>query len=696
MTSKFDNIYKSDLVTNAGLALFNTRTFKNTIHPTNSLITKLPPYIIQQILEYVNQFDLINLLLTCSRLYLLAIEKLYKRITIVLEAEFPNKCKGDSHKYIIDNGMKYMDSSLIFKLNNLLKFIITITKNKSIFQLIKYVVFDKSYDTFQGGSDLLIALQCQIMKIFEFSKNLNFLHISFVDFTKGIDKLTKFLLFENVRQKMFKLLITDLNQLNKPFIPPNLTNLFLLLNDHDHDDDNNNNKIPIMDLSMPPFDCFNSLFTLTCSTTNQLGLSILKNLKLSSRNMKLKLKGLTVFHRHKNTFLTPEQEQDEQQQQSDNSTKLDFEIINQTIDLTYLSHLYLKVDCNEHRDNLCNCYEIFFDKFSQFSNQNNGLPNLINFEIESYPNMEWLRPHQQMENILTPLSGFIKTLTNLLRLTIDFSTPGFKMFDNNLALSNYMLNKLNEHLMQAFFLSFVIKNENQNDNDKVPLLTNLKTLQLPDFFTSFIYYKPDFMESLLHTCKCWGCQLVLNKLENEFYDKLIDENLETNYYMTIGYILGKLQADREVCIPIKEKTFHYNKYPINKGQPHTLHNNFHIPNENENENEEEVDNHSLMTNCCQCNIINDPLGVDELNIDNLVTTYIIHQVDPIINYLNVMFINLDNLMIHGIYYERDPLIGKMIPIYDNSEYPQSFLMEAKDYSERGLNPPGPFGTFRGH
>ena len=80
---------------------------------------------------------------------MLAIEKLYKRITIVLEAEFPNKCKGDSHKYIIDNGMKYMDSSLIFKLNNLLKFIITITKNKSIFQLIKYVVFDKSYDTFQ-------------------------------------------------------------------------------------------------------------------------------------------------------------------------------------------------------------------------------------------------------------------------------------------------------------------------------------------------------------------------------------------------------------------------------------------------------------------------------------------------------------------------------------------------------------------
>ena len=82
--------------------------------------------------------------------------------------------------------------------------------------------------------------------------------------------------------------------------------------------------------------------------------------------MKLKLKGLTVFHRHKNTFLTPEQEQEQEEQQSDNSTKLDFEIINQTIDLTYLSHLYLKVDCNEHRDNLCNCYEIFSINFPNF------------------------------------------------------------------------------------------------------------------------------------------------------------------------------------------------------------------------------------------------------------------------------------------------------------------------------------------
>ncbi|CAX40042.1 conserved hypothetical protein [Candida dubliniensis CD36] len=690
MTSIIDNNYNQ----------FNIRYDKNTIHPYQSLITKLPPYIIQQILQYVNQFDLINLSLTCSRLYLLSIEKLYQRITIILEAELPIKYQGNTYNYIIDNGMKFMDSSLIFKLKNLQKFIKTIINNQSILQLIKYFIFDKSYDISNNNDNndndqqlMLNSIQCQIMKIFENSYNLNFLHISFIDFTNdGINKLTNFLSIKNIRQKMFKLLITNLNQLNQPFIPANLTNLFLLLND---------DEIPkIMDLSIYPFDCFNSLFTLTCSTTNQLGLSILKNLKLSSRNMKLKLKGLTIFHRHKNDSIVTTIGEKEEEEEEDDITKLDFEIINQTIDLTYLSHLYLKIDCNEHRDNLCNCYEIFFQKFSKFSNNNNGLPNLINFEIESYPNIEWLRPHQQMENILIPLSGFIKTLKNLLRLTIDFSTPGFKMFDNNLSLSNYMLNKLNEHLIQAFFFSFVIPKTDQDNNiekqtNQIPLLTNLKTLQLPDFFTSFIYYKPDFMESLLHTCKCWGCQLVLNKLEQEFYNKLIDENLETNFYMTIGYILGKLQVDREVCIPIKEKTFNYNKYPINKGQPHTLHNNFHIQNNNNNNNQNNTNNNEIINCNCQCNIINDPLGIDELNIDNLVTTYIIHQIDPIINYLNLIFINLNNLMIHGIYYEKKLSINnKMIPIYDNLNYPKSFLNQMKDNIDRGLNPSGPFGKFR--
>lgn len=649
---------------------------KTTVHPPNSIVSIFPPFIIQKILDHVDQFDLIRLLLTCSHLYGLAMEKLYRRITVVLDAEFPVKYKGDSHKYISENGMVYMDSSLILKLHNLHKFIDTVRNNETIFQLIRYFVFDKSYEA--QGSETLKVTQSGILNMFRYSNNLSFLHISFVDFGEGVGQLTDFFRLRNVRKKMFKLLITEPAQLITPIIPPNLTNLFLMLDDQD---------IKCMDLSTTPYDTFNSLFTLTCSTSRQMGLTILENIKLCSPNMKLKLKGLTVFHRHNqcggpdenddlHLFLNGHTNEDGEDEDGESELnirkKLDFDIIEQKVDLTYLTHLYLKVDCNEHRDNFCNCYETFFKKFEEFSQRNNGLPNLVNFEVESYPNMEWLRPHQQMENILTPLGSFIKTLVNLLRLTIDFTTPGFKMFDSSLGLSNYLLNKLNEHLMEAFFLSFFI------NNDKLPLLTKLKTLQLPDFFTSFVYYKPDFMESLLHTCKCWGCHLLLQTLKDEFFDTRIDDTVDTTYYMSIGYILGKLQADREVCIPIKEHTFHYNKYPINKGQPHTLHTNFHGD-----------------PKSCSCDLENDPLGVDEMNIDNLITTYIIHQLDPIIDYLTIMFVSLDNLMIHGIYYERDLLLNELVPIYDSYDYPDAFLTKVEDEMERGILPEGPFGNFRG-
>ncbi|RCK59224.1 hypothetical protein Cantr_07673 [Candida viswanathii] len=647
---------------------------KPTIHPPTSILSAFPPFIIQKILEYVDQFDLVRLLLTCSQFYGLAMEKLYRRITVVLDAEFPVKYRGDSHKYISANGMVYMDSSLIMKLHNLHKFVNTVRNNETIFQLVKYFVFDKSYEA--QGSDTLKVTQSQILNMFRHSNNLSFLHISFVDFGEGVGQLTDFFLLRNVRQKMFKLLITEPSQLVTPIIPPNLTNLFLMLEDQD---------IQCMDLSTSPHDTFNSLFTLTCSTSRQMGLSILEKIKLSSPDMKLKLKGLTVFHRHNqyeglddnddlHLFMSGHSSDDSSDDESvlNMGRKLDFGIIEQKVDLTYLTHLYLKVDCNEHRDNMCNCYETFFKQFEDFAQKNDGLPNLVNFEVESYPNMEWLRPHQQMENILTPLGSFIKTLVNLLRLTIDFTTPGFKMFDSSLGLSNYLLNKLNEHLMEAFFLSFFI------NNDKLPLLTKLKTLQLPDFFTSFVYYKPDFMESLLHTCKCWGCHLLLETLKNEFFDTRIDDTVDTTYYMSIGYILGKLQADREVCIPIKEQTFHYSKYPINKGQPHTLHTNFH----------------SDSANCC-CDLKNDPLGVGEMNIDNLITTYIVHQLDPIIDYLTIMFVNLDNLMIHGIYYERDWFLNQLVPIYDSHSYPKAFLDQVQDEMERGIHPEGPFGNFRG-
>ncbi|KAK6459070.1 uncharacterized protein RJT20DRAFT_11665 [Scheffersomyces xylosifermentans] len=676
---------------------------KRIIQPRNSILKKLPASILADTLQYVDQYDLLNLSLTCSTLNHLAVNRLYKRVTVILNGEFPRRYKDNAHQYISENGLKYMDSSIILNLESLIKFLTSLHTNPELIQKIKFFVFDKCYKVDQVDINLI---QSKIIEFFgSNSTEINFLHITFIDFITGIIKLTDFLKNSNVRNKIFKLFVTKTEDLYEPNIPQSLINLFLMLNEVELME-----KDFVFDLSKQPYDVFNSLFTLTCSTNNQVGLEILKKIKLYQKDMKLKLKGLTIFHCHKENFSdendlfndyssnnmrSGEDGDHFNQYMNQISKKLDFFSIHEKIDIMNLTHLYLKVDCNEHRHNHCNCFESFFKNFTEFSVQNGGLPNLINFEVESFPNLDWLRPHQILENILTPLGGFIKTLTSLSRLTIDFSTPGFKMFDNNMGMSTWLLNKLNERLMEAFFLCFFTSSNKSN------MVTNLKTLQLPDFLTSFIYYKPDFYESLLHTCPCWGCQLVLEQLCHSFYpinsesinDNTDDEeeenatlDLESTYYMLIGYILGKLQADREVCIPIKEKTFNYGKYPIYKGQPHTLHNGFHKG--------EDADDDEEECTKCSCSIKQDPMGKSRMNIDNLVTTYIVHQLDPIIQYLSNIFLNLDNLMIHGIYYEYDTKLDRLAPIYDDYEYPADFLAEKQDEIDRGIKPSGPFGYFR--
>lgn len=647
----------------------------------NSLVKILPNIILQEILQYVDQFSLVNLLVTCSSLYPAATERLYNRVTAILNAEFPIRYHDDRSHFISENGMRSMDTALILSIDNLVKFISTLRANPTLLQKVRFFIFDKCY----LEKDCIVGeMQSEIIDFFgSNSSEMNFLHITFVDFGSGILKLTNFLKNKNIRNKIFKLFITKYKDLYLPVIPQSLTNLFLML------DESELMSCKTFDLSCPPFDVFNSLFTLTCSTNNQLGLEILKGLKLFNGDLKLKLKGLTIFHCHKENFTSDDYSFIYSNERNSFSKlqgflksldkRLDFNAIGEKIDLRYLTHLYLKIDCAEHRNSNCNCFGNFFKDLATYSKENKGLPKLTNFELESFPNIEWLLPHQILENVLTPLGSFIKTLSGLTRLTIDFSTPSFKMFDNNMGMSSMVFNKLNERLIEAFFLCFFAANESN-------IVSNLRSLQLPDFLTSFIYYKPDFFESLLHSCQCWGCELVLRKLKEQFFpirdndiselngDQEVDE--ESSYYILIGFILGKLQADREVCIPIKEKTFNYSSYPIYKGQPHTLHTHFH------------------SSSFCKCDLDKDPSGKDNCSIDNLVTTYIIHQLQPIVEYLSTIFFKLDSLMIHGIYYDRNNSSEKLIPIYDNLDYPLWFLNLRCEEIHSGKVPSGPFGYFR--
>jgi hypothetical protein len=523
---------------------------------------------------------------------------------------------------------------------------------------------------------------------------MNFLHISFIDFDHGIQKLTTFLSQGNIRQKIFKLFLKNLDDFDKPFIPACLTNLFLSLDETDLVDEDG--KSIVLDLNSHPYDVFNNLFTLTCSTKNQMGLQIVKSIRLLNDNVKLRLKGLTIFHCHNENALAEEIQYTDSFDEGKPKNlvqfnkiaqkKLDFTILEQKFDLSYLSHLYLRVDCMEHKLSTCKCFEKFFNNFTEYSKAHGGLPKLKSFEVESFPSFEWLTPIPALEYVLKPLGGFIKSLKCIERLTIDFLTPGFKMFDNDGRQPAIFINKMDESIMEEFFLSLFEPLSN--------ITMNLKTLQLSDFLTSFIYYKADFYHSFLHTCQCWGCDLVLEKLKDMFYPITLnsleeedgnDSDIEETYYLLVGYILGKLQTDREVCVPIEDRTYKYDKYPIYKGQPHILHQGFHTPLSTKD-----------ISSVCKCNIDDDPLGKLELNIDNLVTTYIIHQLDPMVRFLRKIFMGLDNLVIHGIHYRHDRGSKRFVPIFDESLYPLELLNLKRDAIRHCINPSGPFGYFMKH
>ena len=657
---------------------------KRLSQPANSIVRKLPLNLLAQILEYVSQYDLARLLVVCCSFNQLATQRLYKRVTVILNAEFPLRYKKNAFLFIKENGMRHMDSSLIHSIDRLLKFIEALHKNPDLVQKVKFFVFDKCHPEAIGKSEReLDAIQTNLIEFFgSNSHEMNFLHITFVNFVKGIGKLTAFLQNPNIRKKIFKLFVTSYKDLYLPEMPQRMSNLFLIL------DDKEMMEFETLDLLKGPTEMLNNLYTLTCSTKCQLGLLVLKKLTLYNGDDdagKLKLRGLTAFHCHKENVFSDENELwstfngqvDEELRSYLESIdkRLLFKALSDKVDLTYLTHLYLKVDCIGHRYSRCDCFPNFFKDLTLYLSKHGGLPKLVSFELELYPNLEWLRPNQILENILTPLACFIKSLLSLARLTIDCSTPGFKMFDNSMGMSSLLLNKLNERLMEAFFFCFL-------GSLRPRLSRNLKTLQLPDFFTSFIYYKPSFYESLLHTCDCWGCALVLEKLSDLFFpideeDSIHGMEHEGNFYLLVGFILGKLQADREVCIPIKQRSYSYKDYPIYKGQPHTLHNHFHA-----------------KKKACNCSIENDPNGTHAFNIDNLVTTYIIHQLRPIVNYITTIFTNLDNLMIHGIYYQANKDSGTLSPIFDSEKYPAELLLLRKQEMADGTKPDLPFGHFR--
>lgn len=646
------------------------------IQPQNSIVRRLCPQVLLEVFQHVSQFELVNLALTCSLLSPLAVDRLYQRVTVVLNPQVPIRYRQDMRAYIHDNGIKFMDSSLILRPLSFVKFYLEIMRNPQIIQRIKFFIIDKCSPNVLDNTELNIhSLQERLMSLFaDYSTQLNFLHITFVNFGSGMRQLSDFLTHSNIRNQIFKLFITNLESLYTPKVPPGITNLFMMLDEYELE------REKVIDLDSPKYHAITSLFTLTCRTNRHLGLQVIRLLRLPNNNdprFKLQLKGFSLYHCHDKRVATnsvplilPGQRHGYHEIDDDDYIQamektLCFDVIDSKIDLTFLSRLFIKVDCVEHRNRSCDCFPQFFNNFTSFLICHGGLPNLKSLEIELFPNFEWLRPQQLLEGIIRPVGRFVRTLRLVSRLSLDLASPGFKIFDGALELSSTTLNKMNEQLLESFILSIYTGNQ-----DNSPLTT----LQLPDFVTSFIYYKPEFYESLLHTCSCWGCNRVLEELKDLFFP-LSNHDDFSAFYVILGDVLSRLQTDREVCIPIKPRTYNYSRYPMYRGQPHALHHHFHSG---------ESD--------CNCNIADDPQAEDPNNIDNLVVIYIIHQLQPIVGFLARVFKSVDTLMLHGIHYERQ--CCRFVPVFDSEEYSREFLEKVSSERENSITPRLPFGRFR--
>lgn len=593
------------------------RCHHHSHHQQRSQFLQLPQEVIVQILEYVDQFDLLSLQRCCHQLLPLARRRLYRRVTVAIGGEFAQQYQ-DSHHYIRECGIKTMDSAFIFSYTNLQRFIASLHYQPELIQLVKMFVFDKS----PVNDDSMTRLQGHLMDFFgKWLQAVQFVHITFNDPDSGLDKLQQFLQFENVRRNVFKLYVTDYQQIFTPMVPPCLTNLLLMPEE---------DTLTTIDLDQPQNHFMHSLSYLTVGTNHQQGIKVLQLIKLAHRDSLLQLKGFTFFHIHNDSLYF------DHDLNETGDIPLSLAAITDKIDLTTLRRIHLKIDCFRHRAADCLCFADFFRHLADYSLKHGGLPVLKNVEIENYSDSEWLRPHKLLEGMLTPIGDFLRTLVGVQRVHVDFATPGYKMFDNTDRMLSEFINKLNFKLVEAFFcLLFPVA---------LTITNNLRQLVLPDFLTLFVYYKPEFYSSWLHTCRCSGCAAVLDRIHHQFYplenfDEVIDH--DSTYYLVIGYMLMKLQFDREVCTPIKEDMYQVEHYPIYKGLPYTLHHGFHID------------------DACGCR--------QRPDLDPLVTTYIIHQLRPVIKYISHRFPKLDTVMVHGIYFHRRD--DDMVPMHDLPRYP---------------------------
>lgn len=287
------------------------------------------------------------------------------------------------------------------------------------------------------------------------------------------------------------------------------------------------------------------------------------------------------------------------------ASRLDFLSLERCIDTTSLSKIKLNIDCHELS---CSCYQHFFQSFAEHVVHHCGLAKLRTVEVEGFAQEDWLRPVEMLERVLEPLSNFLKSLKGLSDLKLDFATPSLKITGEP-AISD--ANKINRRLIDAFFLSMF---------ETPDFGLRLRRLELPDFLSSFIYYKPSFQGSMLHSCMCEGCTALLSKIKEEVAPEIDTDEVEEvddsqAMYLVLYGILRKLQHEGLISLSPRSP---YSMSLLRTDKSDWLAEHF-----------------------SSCTISEQDLK-----------TYIVHQLIPMKDYFLGIFEKLHSLCLHGVMFER--------------------------------------------
>lgn len=458
--------------------------------------------------------------------------------------------------------------------------------------------------------------------------------------------------------------------------------------------------------------------SLEFATVKGFGLDVIRCLQCGP--VKLEPTQLTLGHRH--------QAEDDESDSITNSIdsiapakldgewhRLDFRVLEDKILLSRLTSLNLRVSCDEHNAEVmedgCSCFVDFLADWRSYLSANSGLPNLQELELSVPPAREWARPHDFLNAIIIPASDFIKTLTGLRKLSFGLNTQSYKMYEQT-GMSPDLLNRVNTRLIEAFFLSLG------------GAMSTLEHLELPDFLMAFFFYKPQFMELLLHTCQCSGCSMVLQELDVDLIP--VDEEAEEDVEGSESHLNNNED--------VNEYGRNENELNLNENELIDIER-IEVENENENENEDEerevqdqneaeiehqdededdydeidpdadfdllalgafyvmigiVLEKLLSTRTVlaplnrkaglsECAIYRGPPNVlkrihllfgktNSLDLDALACTYILHQLRPALRFLAKHFPKLSLVMVHGLYYEKKE--GEFHNIFDSDDYPE--------------------------